>query len=187
MKQTILLIVFFLSCLGAVGAEISEKELKKLGKSVNISSVVDSTIKNEDREKVEVVKIYTYQRRKDETVDFNYRIRVTVELTDREKNTYFAQVARRQGSVHTDYLGKDEWEIQIPHGDMERPKVTAYAIQYGIVNGGEFIVLAEEFDDVDTLEELTERTTTRIDEVKAIEHYYWYTDRDDEDVRSAVN
>jgi len=112
---------------------------------------------------------------------------VTVELEDRAKNTYFARVERKQGSTHPDYVGKDEWVMQIPHGDLERPKVSAYIIQYGILNDGEFIILAEEFDDVDTLEELMERTTTRLEGVKSIEHYYWFTDRDDEEIRSRAD
>jgi len=187
MKNCILLIVFCLSCFVAAGAELSEKELKKLAKSVKISSVVDETIKGDDREKIEVVKIYTYQNRKDPNVNFNYRIRVAVELTDREKNAYFARVERKQGSTHDDYIGKDEWGIQIPHGGLERPKVTAYAIQYGILNEGEFVVLAEDYDDVDTLEELMDRTTTRLEEVKDIQHWFWFTDRDGKEERSFAN
>ena len=193
MKRYLLLVVFCLSCCVAIGTELSEKDLKRLRTRVKISSVDDLTIKNEDHEKVEVVKIYTYQEQGDPNKNYTYRIRIAVELTDKEKNTYFARAERAQGDVRergsriTDYLGKDEWEMHIPHRNLERPKVTAYVIQYGILNEGEFIVLAEELDDVDTLEELTERTTTRLEEVKKIKHYFWYTDEDDEDVRSQVN
>ncbi len=193
MKYYKLLLVLCVSCFVAVGAELSEKELKKLEKSVKISSVVDETIKNEDREKVEVVRVYTYQDRGDPNKKYVYRFRMAVELTDKNKNTRFARVERAHGKVCergsqiTDYLGRDEWEMHIPHGDLERPKITAYAIQYGILNEGEFIVLAEDYDDVDTMEELMERTTTRVEDVKTIEHRFWYTDRDNEDVRSDAN
>ncbi len=193
MKRYLLLVVFCLSCFVAIGAELSEKDLKRLRKRVKIGSVDDLTIKNEDREKVEVVKIYTYQEQGDPNKNYIYRIRVAVELTDKEKNTYFARAERAQGKVCergsqiTDYLGRDEWEMHIPHGGMERPKVTAYAVQYGILNDSEFIVLAEDYDDVDSMEELMERATTRLEEVRTIQHRFWYTDSDNEDDWSAKN
>jgi len=193
MKRYLLLVVFCLSCFVAIGAELSEKDLKRLRTRVKISSVDDLTIKNEDREKVEVVKIYTYQEKGDPNKKDTYRIRVAVELTDKEKNTYFARAERAQGKVCergsqiTDYLGRDDWEMHIPHGNMDRPKVTAYAIQYGILNEGEFIVLAEDYDDVDSMEELMERTTTRLENVKTIDHYFWYEDKNNDDTRSQVN
>ncbi len=193
MRDYKLLLVLCVSCFVAVGAEFSEKELKKLEKSVKISSVVDETIRNEEREKVEVVKFYTYQDRGDPKKNYTYRIRVAVELTDKKKNTCFARVEKAQGKVCergsqiTDYLGRDEWEMHIPHGDLERPKITAYAIQYGVLSDGEFLVLAEDYDDVDSLEELVERTTTRLEEVKTLAHRFWYTDHDGNDERSEEN
>ena len=193
MKRYMLLVIFCLSCFAAVGADFSEKELKRLRARVKIGSVDDLTIKNDDREKVEVVKVYTYQEQGDLNKHYTYRIRVAVELTDKEKNTCFARAERAQGNVCekgfqiTDYIGKDDWEMHIPHGNLERPKITAYAIQYGILNEGEFIVLAEDYDDVDTMEELMERTTTRLQNVKTIDHYYWYEDQNNDDARSQVN
>jgi len=182
MKYTILLMTICLSCFVAVGAELTEDQLEKLERSVKIGSVSDETVRGDDDGKSEVLKFYTYQNEDDE---YNFRMRVTIELTDKSKNTYFAQLMRERGAVDTEYTGEDNWKFELPHGDLEKPKLTAYVVQYGILNEGEFVVLAEEFDDVDTLEELTERTTTRTDEKMTAKHNYSYRDGDGETIQSS--
>ena len=176
MKKIVLLILFCFSGLLAVGEEISEKEMKKLQRDVKISSVSDRKMKNQDGEEVFLLKFDTNQD-EDNDEGFSYRFRVTVELTDKAKNSYFAQIQGARRDVNEDYIGEDSWEFQIPLGKLERPKLTAYAIQYGILNDGKLIPLAEDFDDVDTLEELTERSPNRLDgNIKLTQHIYLYDD-----------
>ena len=179
MKQIMLLLVFCLSCFVAVGAELTEEQLEKLEKSVKITSVNDETIKGDDGVKIEVLKFGTYHNEDDA---YSFRMRIILELEDRQKNTYFAQMERAPNAVGgDDYTGEDNWKFQVSHGDLERPKISAYAIQYGIFLDGKFIVLAEEFDDVDTVEELTERTTTRLEQKPVILHQYSYRESGDDD------
>ncbi len=175
------LLVFCMSCFVAVGAGISEDELERLERTVKIGSVNDDTVENDADEEFEQLKFYTYQNEDD---DYNFRMRVTMELTDRSKNTYFAQLMKPRGVVSAEYTGEDNWKFEVPHGDLERPKVTAYVVQYGIQLGSEFVVLAEETDDVDTVEELTERSPTRLEQKPAIQHQYSYRDGDDEVIQS---
>lgn len=176
MKHYILLLVFCLSCFAAFGAGMSEDEMNRLQKSVKILSINEDTVRADDDSKSEAIKFSTYQDENDDAL--NFRMRITVELTDKNKKTYFAQMARGQGALHEEYTGEDNWEFQIPHGDLERPKVTAYAIQYGVLCDGEFIPLAEEFDDVKSADEITARTTNRID-IKSTWHTYSYRDGDE--------
>ena len=181
MKQIMLLLVFCMGCFLAVGAEISEDELERLERSVKIGSVNDDTIENEADEEFIQLKFYTYQN-EDDSDEYTFRLRVTIELTDKQKNSYFAQMAREQGSLDTEYTGEDNWEFLLPIGDLNRPKVTAYVIQYGILVDAEFIVLAEETDDVDTVEELTERSPTRLEPQNknaVIKHQYKFRDSDE--------
>jgi len=181
MKRYMLLLVFCVSCLMAVGAEISKDDLERLERTVKIGSISDDTLRGDDGEKSEILKFYTYQNEDDA---YNFRMRVTLEITDKSKNTYFASLNRERGAVDVEYTGEDNWQFALPHGELEKPKLTAYAVQYGILNDGKFIVLAEEFDDVDTQEELTERTTTRADKKLTATHNYSYRDGDDEVVQS---
>ncbi len=178
------LLVFCVSCFLAVGAEISEDDLERLERSVKIGSVNDDTVENDADEESEQLKFYTYQNEDD---DYNFRVRITMELTDRSKNTYFAQLMKPRGVVDTEYTGEDNWKFEVPHGDLERPKVTAYVVQYGIQMGAEFIVLAEETDDVDTVEELTERSPTRLEQKPVILHQYKFRDSDEEEQYSKWN
>jgi len=187
MNRYIILLAFCLNCFTSFGAELSDEivELKKSRKSkVKIGSVSDDTIRNDEDKKIEVLKFHTYQYEDDE---LTYRICVTVELTDNQDDVYFAQLAREQGSVHKDYTGEDSWEFQIAHGDLEKPKLTAYAIQYGFFTDGIFVPIAEEFDDVDRLEEITERATAGRIDMQITKHTYQYEDEDDEIQTSLSN
>ncbi len=184
MKIYTWLLVFCVSCFFAVGAEVSEDELERLERTVKIGSVSDDTIENDADEELEQLKFYTYQNEDDE---YNFRMRVTIELTDKSKNTYFAQLIKSRGVVDTEYTGEDNWDFRVPHGDLERPKVTAYVVQYGIQVDAKFIVLAEETDDVDTVEELTERSPTRLEQKPVILHQYKFRDSDEEEQYSKWN
>ena len=175
MKYYVWLLVFCLNCFAAVGAELSEDELKDLRKSIKIGSVRDNTIRGDDDKKSEVVKFFTYQNEDD---PFEFRMKIVAEMTDKSKNTHYTQVARLQGEVDTEYTGEDNWRFILPHGELDRPRLTAYVIQYGYMNGTNFVVLAEEFDGVDSLEELMERTSTLLEQKAVIKHQYNYRSLD---------
>ncbi len=170
MKYMMLMFIFCLGCFLPVGAELSEKELKRMERSVKMGSIKDSTIRNDEDEKIEVLKFYTYQNKDDE---FDFRMRVTVELTEKAGDTYFAQIEKKRGEVHTDYTGEDRWEFHIPHGDLVRPKLTAHVIQYGIFMDGKFLVLAEDMDDAESADEIEARSPTRLKHISSL-HTHTY-------------
>jgi hypothetical protein len=179
-----LLLVFCLSCLFAVAEPLSEDELERLQDGVRISSVNDDTVDgdeiglDEDTEFVQL-KFYTYQD-EDDAEKYTFYMRVTVEMTDKKTGTIcYAQFAREQGPVDPEYTGEDNWQFVVSQGDMQRPKVTAYAVQYGVIVDGKPVFIAEELDDVDSVDEIIERTPTRLDQKPQILHQYSYRDSDE--------
>ena len=181
---TVLLVGVCLVCSSALSADLSKDVLEKLREQVKIGGVNDSTERGDDGEKMEVIKFYTYQD-EDSVDDFKFRVRLVVELKDKKKNTYFVAADKFQGEVDSEYTGEDNWEFKVKHGDLNKPKLSAYVIQYGIVHEKKFIVLAEETDGVDTLDELKARTTTQAESKAAIFHQYNFRDSDAEVVQSA--
>lgn len=187
MKRCLMMIVLLASCSFLYGAELSAelaKLQKKLSNSVKIGTVNSDTIRNDNNEKIEVFKFHTYQDERDKGL--NFRVRVTVEMTDKAGNTCFAQLNREQGPLHEEYTGEDDWEFQMSHGSMERPKVTAYAIQYGILEEGVFIPVVEKLSKVDSVDGITKRISCRTEFTKTL-HYYRYRDSDEEVVSSNPN
>lgn len=155
--------------LAAPSADIEELK-EELEDKVAIGSVEDNTVKNDAGEKMEVIRFYT---NRDENCDTRFRMRVTVEIEDKEGNTYFASLTEPHTGSGDDFTGKEKWEFEIPHGDLKRPKLSAYAIQSGVRHNGTFIPIAEEMDDVDSEEEIRERSSNRID-MKCSTHLTYY-------------
>jgi len=172
MKRCLIALILLACCFSASAKKLPE-HLAKLPKEllekreqmegrIKIGSVNDTTIENDDDEEISVLKFYTCQ---DERDNLNYRMRVTIELTDdRGKgDSYFAQLSCKQPSVPLEYTGETTWEFHLPHGELKKVKMTAYAVQYGFFESGTFVPVSEKFDDVDSAEEITTRTTTRIE------------------------
>ena len=170
MKWNVLTVVFLAGCF-SVFAEISEDEMDRMKRFVRIESVRDATERDDDRNKIEVLKFHTSQDEQDKE---GFRMRVTVELTDKSKDSYCAQLIRYQGRVNPEYKGQDRWEFHVPHGDLERPEITAYAIEYGVMDGETFVPVVSAFQDVDSVEELTGRCKSRIEEGVKLKHAYYY-------------
>ncbi len=175
MKRTIIPLIL-LAGISILAAEIPlhlEEKREGLEGRIKIGTVNDTTIKNDNDEKVTVLKFHTYQ---DERDKLNYRMRVTIELTDKrgKGDCYFAQLSCKQRTPPLEYTGETDWEFQLPHGDLEKVKLTAWAVQYGFLEGRIFVPVAEKFDDVDRAEEITERTKTRIDGLRCTRTFHWY-------------
>lgn len=183
MKRYMLLASLFATSLVCHGAEIPQ-DLANMAKRIKIGTINNDTIRDDGGKRIEVFKFSTYQDERDK--GHNFRMRVTVQMTDRADNTCYAQINREQGPVHNEYTGEDVWEFHIPHGEMDRPKVTAYAIQYGVLRDGAFIPLIERIEKADTVEEITAKSACRVDFSKTL-HYYWYRNLDEERVSSTPN
>lgn len=150
---------------------LAEKK-EEMERRIKLGGINDSTFKNDDDEKLEVVKFHTYQ---DERDDLMYRMRVTIELIDKNDQTCFGQLMVPPRPYPTGYTGESDWEFQIPHGDMKRPKINAYAIQYGFIEDGTFVPVAEDFDDVESPEEIVNRNDNRV-EIFYTYNSHWYRD-----------
>ncbi|QHI68053.1 hypothetical protein [Tichowtungia aerotolerans] len=186
----VMLLAVCLGCFSAFGEKISDDEIDRLKGTVKIGGVSDSTEDGEEDEELEVLSFYTNQY-EDDAEEYEFRIKVVVEITDKKaKKVYQAKMARMQGAVDTEYTGEDNWAFKIPYGEMEKPKITAYVIQYGVLSDREFVILAEEMDDVDSLEELEARAPTMVERNPVLFHQYNYRDtasEDEEVIQSSWN
>lgn len=174
------MVVFLAGCFVAAGA-LTEDQIDDLKKKIKIGSISDDTFEDDSDISYEQLKFYTYQD-EDSAEENTFYMKVTVEIKEKKgKDTYFAQFARTQGAVDTEYTGEDNWEFVVAHGDLKKPEITAYVVQYGVIEDKEFIVLSEEMDDVDSLDELLERSPNRLEQKPRILHQYNYRDTASED------
>lgn len=172
MKTKWLLIALIAALTTAWSDELPEdlEELKEDRENeVKIGGVSDDTVRNEADEELEEIKFYTYQNEDD---PLTYRIRVTLELTDENDEIYFAQLQVGQGTLRLEYNGEDRWAFQVPHGDLPDPEISAYAIQYGFLKDGTFVIVDEEMDDTDSPEEIIERATGGRVDIFCSKHIY---------------
>lgn len=181
MKAYILLAVFFASHLLAVG-ELSDKEMKRL-RDVEISGIRTDTWKNKEREKFETLEVNTFQS-EDDPLNYDmsrFRIRMAIELTDKQKNTYLVQfTGNAPEDYDSEYQGEDYWTIYLAQGDLDRLKVSGYAIQYGIMDDETFVPLAEEMDHYnDVIDGLRTKKTVLFPGKVYLRHYYMYDDSTD--------
>jgi hypothetical protein len=162
MKRCVFLLMTLAAWSFSFGGELPEnpEEIKEqLKNKVKIRTVTDDTIRNENDEKSECLKFYT---QRDPYCDVVFKLRVTVELTDKEGRTYSARCIERHNGSGEWFTGDEEWEFQIPHGNLQKPKLTAYAIQSGLLRDGEFIPIAESLYKADAAEEILERAVSQL-------------------------
>ncbi len=174
--KRILTVLFLLTGIAATAAELPAHllEMQKEYKGrIKVGSVSDSTVRDDNDEKYEALKFSTTQYTKDHAL--HYQLRVTVELSNRKTGeSGFAQLSETQKGFSGKITGAIDWEFQIPHGAMgKRAKITAYAIEYGLVEGDVFVPIAGDYDDVDSAAEITERTTTPLPGLKRTEKTIW--------------
>lgn len=171
MKSFVTLMVCVLTC-AAVFGELSEDQMKELQRYVRIASVRDQTVRDEDRNKIQVLSFVTTQSDQDTE---NYAVRVTVELADSDNNTYCVQLMRKQQlSSGYEYAGQDRWEVRIPEGDLSRPKINAYVIEYGKMDGEKFVPVALDDKDAESAEEIASRCATRMEDNVSMWHAFSY-------------
>ncbi len=179
MKRSLLSILIFICCIAAVQAETSDeiKALKKeLRNKMKIGSVTDDTVEKSDGKMVEQIRFHTFRAH---GCDAKLKLRIIVELTDNrgKGDPSYATLTRSHHKADTDFTGDEEWEFEIPHGSMKKPKITAYVIQSGVMHNKIFIPIAEDLDDVDSEEEIIGRENTRKIEMECAKHSSWYKGR----------
>ncbi len=181
LKRAALPVLFALSCGTAIG-ELTKDEIHRL-EDVEIAGIRVTRMRDDDRNKIEVVEINTFQNEDDDGDGF--RMRVVVEITDKEKNRYLVDfTGDRPGGLDSEYTGEDYWTLYIPYGKFSRFAVTGYAVQYGTMNDDQFVVFAEDYDNVETVDELLERSSTPYPETVRLKHYYMYEDEEEGETES---
>jgi len=173
-KTYLLLAVFFASHLLAFG-ELTKDELKQFKRSLEIGGVRDSTWKDDDRNKYEVLEVYTLQNQDDPSqYDMSrFRIRLIVEVTDSEKKTYLVKfTGKAPEDYEANYRGEDYWDLHIPHGDLGRLKISGYSIEYGLMDGETFVPLAQEEDDSEEMLEREKQGESELFEGKVFLWHY---------------
>jgi hypothetical protein len=176
MKFHLLTVLVFSGLFLVANGELTKDQLKQL-EDMEIDGVHLGEIRDDDRNKIIDVEINTTQNDSDDAQGGDFRMRVVLELKDADKNMYLADfTGDRPGDIDTEYTGEDYWHIYLPHGDLKRPKVERYAIQFGFMDGETFIVFAEDYQRVKTLEELTESGVPPYPDTIRMKHYYMYDD-----------
>ena len=177
-KRYLLLAILLASHPLAYG-ELTADELKVFKNELEIAGVRADTWKSEDRKKSERLEVNTFQSNDDpNTYDMSrFRLRLVVELTDKEKNTYLVQFAGNAPEDYdSEYLGEDYWNLYMAHGDFDGLKISGYVVQYGIMDGETFVSLAEEEKkSKEMLARARERTTKLFPGKVYLRHYYMYT------------
>lgn len=162
--------------------QLSDQEMKAFDSEVQLGGVRTDTYRSEkDRKRFERMEINTFQS-EDDIVNYDmtrFRMRIVVELMDRNKNTYLVQfMGNAPGDRDSEYAGEDYWNLFMAHGELERLKVSAHYVQYGIMDEDQFVVLVEDKNKVDAmLERVRDRTTVLFSETVYLRHYYLYEDR----------
>lgn len=160
MKGLLELLIIFVAFFSVTAEEIPEYLLDmadEYGDNTRLFSINDDDVEDENGNDFFVLKFCTFQ---DDTHEkpFGYTLRVTVQLTDRKTQTVvFDQIEenipQRKIGKMTYYEGH-AWEYQIPFGEMKRPKLSAYAIEFGFEKDGHFVILAADYDKVDSADEI---------------------------------
>lgn len=179
--RRILSVLFTCSICAAVFGEFSKDDLKRL-EDVEIAGVREDTYKDDDRLKYEMLEINTFQN--EDEMD-GFRIYILVALEDKQKHQYLTGFKAAQPvGKSSDYTGEDYWRFFMPHGDLERLKISAYAVLYGIMDGDDFMLLAEDYDGVKSLDELQGNVYQTFPGKVRLMHCYIYGDSEDGDTES---
>ncbi|MDH3346317.1 MAG: hypothetical protein OEL75_03955, partial [Kiritimatiellaceae bacterium] len=150
-----------------------QKKCKQYNGRIKVWGVADSDYENDNDEDIFVLKFQSRQDPNDS--DLKYKMRVTVQLTDKKtKEVVYAQTSHNPRSVGPDYAGYTEWAFEIPFGNLKKPKLTAYAIEFGFIEDSHFVPVGVDYDDVECAEEITEGEGTKVKmkRTKCAPHYY---------------
>ncbi len=143
--------------------------------SMYVMPVAQNTIRNEWEERTVHLKFNTKQHADIDKRDC--RLRVTIELTDKKTGkTGFAQRTDDIKGLSFAYENPQwiRWEFEMPHGTFgRRTQVSAYAIEYGLIKDDVFIPIHGQYDDVDSAQEITDRTQIRIKGLRRTERGFF--------------
>ncbi|MFA6174496.1 MAG: hypothetical protein WC701_12570 [Kiritimatiellales bacterium] len=135
------------------GAANIGKSVEELKKSIILGAPVVSNIRDDKNQKFELIKVGTEQYK---DMGFDGVLRLTVELTGSNDEVWYGQISKPQGKRRPDYIGKDDWEITVSHGDLKYPKVV-FALEYGYQTSNAFVVVDQYLQKADSSDEIMTR------------------------------
>lgn len=145
--------VLALVCFSVFG-EVSEDRLRDLKRRINIGAIRDLEEGGRDNEKL-VLRVEFSSR--DKELD-GILVRVAVEITDKQlKKVYLAEGINGFRELPDSYEGEGHWDFTMPYGDLERLKITAYSVEFGVRDGDEFVPFSEKYEHLDSYDELKQR------------------------------
>lgn len=160
MKRWYTLLMMFLAGSLVAGAALTEDDMDILNDYVNLAAVNDDDYEDEMENEYVMLTFRTSQK---DDLKYKFVAKVFVEMEDKKtKTSCHAQAVKVKPGTGPDYNGTDRWRVLIPYGEMKRPKVSAYVVQYGVMDGGKFVLVTEDMDDVDSVDELLERTSEEV-------------------------
>lgn len=154
MKLTVFLMTVFCLVLGGFGEEAKYNGVLS---GVNVTSG-----ENKDGGNIETIRANTLQN----GPVFPGYLRVAVEMTDKEDNVFRGEsltgssAGEVKGGQYQGYsfTGAVRWEVDVEHGSLKRPRITGYVVEYGYMDGKNFVCLDKECYRVKSREELLERS-----------------------------
>lgn len=182
MKWRVLLVLCFAGLSLMANGELTKRQQKWL-KDLDIAGVRTKKERDEDNRKKQywLFQVETSQSPNEDNIENGFRIRIVVELIDKAKNTYLVDFTgnRPEMEYAIEYAGEDYWRMFLPFGKLDTPKINAYAIQYGFMDGETFVPFAEKIKarGVKTLDELVARIKTPFPETVTVKWYYVYDDQ----------
>lgn len=128
-----------------------------------LSSVQTSSTETKDGGKVERFIFNTQQN--GGGGKFPGTVQIFVELTDKDGRVAWgkAKASSPAGQVKggefagTSYSGAVRWVFEALHGDLKRPKITGYVVEFGYQQGKEFTCFDKQYYRTESKEELVER------------------------------
>jgi hypothetical protein len=154
MKWTGFLLVVFCLVLSGFGEDVKYNGV--------ISGVNVSSGSNKEGGNVDILRANTLQN----GPVFPGFLRATVEMTDKEDNVFRGESVSGSAAGEVTggefkgrkFTGAVRWEVDVEHGDLKRPRITAYVVEYGYMDGKNFVCLDKECYRVESREDLLERT-----------------------------
>jgi len=166
--KRILSILILLSICGPVVAEalpdyLQDMQEKYKGR-IKVWAVEDDDFEDDNDNEFFVLKFESRQDDRDEG-KLDYQMRVTVQLTDkRTKEVVYAQATKvpRPLPPNDWYSDHTAWEFRIPFGNLKKPKLTAYAVEFGFLKDSYFVPVGVEYDEVDSAEDILKGGGTKV-------------------------
>jgi polyhydroxybutyrate depolymerase len=144
---------------GRAPTEEMMNQLKEEHRGIKMAFVGDWS-KRVKGQKCEVLKFHIYH--KNEVVYPDYKVRLTVSLEDRNGKVYFGRIITNAPDLPLGYTGESDLEFYIPHGDIQRPKLKTFVLQYGVRHNNMFVPVADLFEGVDSVDEIVQKSVDRV-------------------------